>query len=49
MTHHKALHTAMTNPQLATGPQKCVVLGPTGELMKAVSAAEAILGEKGSS
>ena len=25
--------TASTNPQLATGPQKCVVLGPVGELM----------------
>lgn len=23
-------HTAATNPQLAIGPQKCVVLGPTG-------------------
>ena len=23
-------HTAATNPQLATGPQKCVVFGPTG-------------------
>lgn len=28
---------ATTNPQLATGPQKWVVLGPTGELMKAKS------------
>jgi hypothetical protein len=27
--------TATTKPQLATGPQKCVVLGPVGELMKA--------------
>jgi hypothetical protein len=23
-------HTAITNPQLATGPQKWVVLGPVG-------------------
>jgi hypothetical protein len=27
--------TASTNPQLATGPQKCVVLGPVGESQKA--------------
>lgn len=29
--------TARTKPQLATGPQKCVVLGPVGELMNADS------------
>lgn len=28
---------ANTKPQLATGPQKWVVLGPTGELMKEAS------------
>ena len=28
---------AMTKPQLATGPQKWIVLGPTGELIKAMS------------
>ena len=27
----------MTNPQLATGPQKCVVLGPVGLLTKLLS------------
>ena len=27
--------TASTNPQFATGPQKCVVFGPVGPLMKA--------------
>jgi len=26
---------AITNPQLATGPQKCVVLGPVGEFRNA--------------
>lgn len=31
----KAL-TASTKPQLATGPQKCVVLGPVGESTKAL-------------
>ena len=29
--------TARTNPQLATGPQKCVVFGPVGLLMNARS------------
>jgi len=31
---------AMTKPQFATGPQKWVVLGPTGLLMKALSAVD---------
>lgn len=31
--------TATTNPQFATGPQKCVVLGPTGEFQNALMAA----------
>jgi len=30
--------TATTNPQFATGPQKCVVLGPVGELINARNA-----------
>ena len=30
--------TARTNPQFATGPQKCVVLGPVGELINARNA-----------
>lgn len=34
--------TASTNPQLATGPQKCVVLGPVGELMNCMRRDEAI-------
>ena len=37
---HKArepLRTATTKPQLATGPQKCVVFGPVGEFTKALS------------
>lgn len=29
---------ASTNPQFATGPQKCVVFGPVGELMNFMSA-----------
>ena len=29
------LPTAMTKPQLATGPQKCVVFGPVGDFQKA--------------
>ena len=36
-THGQGAPTAMTKPQLATGPQKWVVLGPVGELMKAFS------------
>ena len=28
---------AMTRPQLAIGPQKCTVFGPTGELIKAIT------------
>lgn len=31
------LRTAITKPQFATGPQKCVVLGPVGESMNALS------------
>jgi len=31
--------TAATNPQLATGPQKWVVLGPTGLFQNALKAA----------
>lgn len=34
-TTSQQLCTARTKPQLATGPQKCVVLGPVGELMNA--------------
>ena len=30
-------------PQFATGPQKCVVMGPVGELMKAANAMAARL------
>ena len=37
MSITSSLPTAMTKPQLATGPQKCVVLGPVGELQKAPS------------
>ena len=33
-------HTARTKPQFATGPQKWVVLGPTGLLRKALSAVD---------
>ena len=29
--------TATTKPQLATGPQKCVVVGPTGERIHALN------------
>lgn len=32
---HSMLPTAMTKPQLATGPQKCVVFGPVGDFQKA--------------
>jgi hypothetical protein len=35
--------TASTNPQLATGPQKCVVLGPVGELTNCMRRDDAIL------
>lgn len=31
--HHEELRTATTKPQLATGPQKCVVFGPVGWLI----------------
>jgi hypothetical protein len=31
----RVARTASTNPQFATGPQKCVVFGPVGPLMKA--------------
>lgn len=30
---HEELRTARTKPQLATGPQKCVVFGPVGWLI----------------
>ena len=36
--------TARTKPQLAIGPQKCEVLGPTGLFQKDLRAAEAIVG-----
>ena len=34
---------ASTKPQLATGPQKCVVLGPVGELMNFMSADDIVV------
>lgn len=34
----ESLRPASTNPQFATGPQKCVVFGPVGELMNAFKA-----------
>lgn len=33
-----SLSAASTKPQFATGPQKCVVMGPVGLLMKARTA-----------
>ena len=34
--------TAATNPQFATGPQKCVVFGPVGEFTHRANAEEDI-------
>ena len=34
---------ASTKPQFATGPQKCVVLGPVGELMNFMSADDIVV------
>ena len=38
-----SLRPATTNPQLATGPQKCVVLGPVGELIHVLSAPDILV------
>ena len=34
--------TAATNPQFATGPQKCVVFGPVGEFTQRANAEDII-------
>ena len=35
--HDTCIRTAITKPQFATGPQKCVVVGPVGELINVLA------------